>query len=517
MANPPPQANPSPQANPPPEADELMPCEAKHVGREFVRQYYTLMHEAPQHLHRFYSQKSCFVHGGVEKPGEENLPVCGQQDIHQKILALNFRDCHAKIRQVDSHPTLGSGVVVQVSGELSNNGEAMRRFMQTFVLAPKCAKRYFVLNDIFRYQDEVFPDEEEAEVEDAEGGEEIVGGSGGPPEPPQIQESKPPMYFEQEGEPMSNGTVQEEEAEVTAVVVMEPSKVVDVPALEADIDSLDIDGETSPLEKEPVEPEPSPEPKPEPEIVEAPKTCSWAAMASKNTSSAGAGQSAPSFAPPAHQVKPSRPVEVKPAEGGPLVASAPAGNPQPQRGPRAPREGRFERDRSNTSRGDEGEGDGFGGRRSGGGGGGIGAKYPDSHQLFVGNLPHNISESELKVFFERWGKVVELRINTKSSGGKLPNFGFVVFDNPAPVQEVLQEKPIKFNGEHRLNVEEKKPRGSEGRPIGRGGPRGGGGGGPRGFSSRGGIKNGNYGRPNDAERRSMGGNSRGGMTGAPRR
>lgn len=26
-------------------------------------------------------------------------------------------------------------------------------------------------------------------------------------------------------------------------------------------------------------------------------------------------------------------------------------------------------------------------------------RYPDSHQLFVGNLPHDIDESELKDFF----------------------------------------------------------------------------------------------------------------------
>ena len=98
----------------------------------------------------------------------------GQQEIHQKIMTLNFRDCHAKIRQVrrnmsiiqgnelhlnlqvDSHETLANGVVVQVSGELSNNGEPMRRFMQTFVLAPQSPKKYYVHNDIFRYQDEVF-------------------------------------------------------------------------------------------------------------------------------------------------------------------------------------------------------------------------------------------------------------------------------------------------------------------------------------------------------------------------
>lgn len=58
------------------------------------------------------------------------------QAIYKKIQELNFLDCRTKIRQVDSHSTLGSGVVVQVSGELSNNGKSMRRFMQTFVLAP---------------------------------------------------------------------------------------------------------------------------------------------------------------------------------------------------------------------------------------------------------------------------------------------------------------------------------------------------------------------------------------------
>jgi Ras GTPase-activating protein-binding protein 1 len=98
--------------------------------------------------------------------------VHGQQQIHQKIMELDFHDCKAKILLVDSHRTLENGVVVQVgcltfyilstvtnvhpfpkvSGELSNNGQPMRRFVQTFVLAPQSAKKYYVRNDIFRYQ-----------------------------------------------------------------------------------------------------------------------------------------------------------------------------------------------------------------------------------------------------------------------------------------------------------------------------------------------------------------------------
>nr|XP_037290547.1 ras GTPase-activating protein-binding protein 2-like isoform X2 [Rhipicephalus microplus] len=132
---------------------------ALHIGREFVRQYYTVLNKTPLHLHRFYSQDSSFVHGGPEK----QECAMGQHDIHQRIMQLNFRDCHAKIKQVDSLTTLGEGVVIQVTGELSNAGQPMRRFMQTFVLAPQQPLKYYVRNDIFRYQDEVFTEEEEEE------------------------------------------------------------------------------------------------------------------------------------------------------------------------------------------------------------------------------------------------------------------------------------------------------------------------------------------------------------------
>jgi Ras GTPase-activating protein-binding protein 1 len=62
-------------------------------------------------------------------------------------------------------------------GLLSNNNQALPRFMQTFVLAPEgsVANKFYVHNDIFRYQDEVFggfvtePQEEsKEEVEEPE-------------------------------------------------------------------------------------------------------------------------------------------------------------------------------------------------------------------------------------------------------------------------------------------------------------------------------------------------------------
>ena len=58
-----------------------------------------------------------------------------------------------------------------MTGELSNNGQPMRRFMQTFVLVPQSPKKYYVHNDIFRYQDEVFHDNDT----DTENIDEVVG------------------------------------------------------------------------------------------------------------------------------------------------------------------------------------------------------------------------------------------------------------------------------------------------------------------------------------------------------
>ncbi|XP_054988193.1 ras GTPase-activating protein-binding protein 1-like [Sorex araneus] len=83
------------------------------------------------------------------------------------------------------------------------------------------------------------------------------------------------------------------------------------------------------------------------------------------------------------------------------------------------------------------------------------ARHPDSHQLFLGNLPHDVDKPELRALFQTFGSVVELRIH---SGGELPNFGFVAFDSPEPVQKVLSKRPIMLRGALRLNVQEKKPR-----------------------------------------------------------
>uniref|UniRef100_A0A3Q1J2P8 Uncharacterized protein n=1 Tax=Anabas testudineus TaxID=64144 RepID=A0A3Q1J2P8_ANATE len=420
---------------------------AQLVGREFVRQYYTLLNQAPDYLHRFYGKNSSYVHGGLDSNGKPVEAVYGQSEIHKRVMALSFRDCHTKIRHVDAHATLNEGVVVQVMGELSNNMQPMRKFMQTFVLAPEgtVANKFYVHNDVFRYQDEVFGDSDS--------------------EPPEGEILTPPVVPGDEEEEAAASPEPEPEPEVEK----EPEAAV-----------VELKSETM-LESQTDEPASVPA-EPAPAAPEENRPFSWASVTSKNLPPSGA---VPVSGIPPHVVKvtPTAPprVEVKsesqtatqrPQRDQRPREQRPGGPPPAHRGPRPAREG------------EQGESEG---RRV--------ARYPDAHQLFVGNVPHDVDKTELKEFFEQYGTVLELRIN---SGGKLPNFGFVVFDDSEPVQKILSNRPIKFRGDVRLNVEEKKTRSArEGdrrdvRPRGPGGPGGpreriGGGGGPRGPPSRGGM------------------------------
>lgn len=129
----------------------------QQIGKAFVVQYYRLLHEHPEALHRFYSTSSTLMHD------DPNKTVTGIENIAKRIDELSLKQRHVKIRQVDCHSTVGSSVVVQVCGEISstpvtdnNQTPMMKRFVQTFVLAPTTTsdkQKYYVHNDIFRYQE----------------------------------------------------------------------------------------------------------------------------------------------------------------------------------------------------------------------------------------------------------------------------------------------------------------------------------------------------------------------------
>lgn len=76
---------------------------------------------------------------------------------------------------------------------------------------------------------------------------------------------------------------------------------------------------------------------------------------------------------------------------------------------------------------------------------------PTSHQLFIGDIPDNVTSDDLKHFFNIWGNVVNARIMvTEENPESATEFvhGFVTFVMEQSAKAVLQDKPILFPNEN---------------------------------------------------------------------
>ncbi|KAF2897631.1 hypothetical protein ILUMI_08543 [Ignelater luminosus] len=522
------------------------PPSPQSVGREFVRQYYTLLNKAPTHLHRFYNNQSSFVHGGLDPPNRETSPVIGQKQIHQKIQQLNFRDCHAKITQVDAQATLGNGVVVQVTGELSNAGQPMRRFTQTFVLAAQSPKKYYVHNDIFRYQDEIVSDDEcepesRSEIED-----ELVQERPVLTEVSQIAQQPIPYYNPNSatlqpnltpvpphhGQPATtlahvlpaqpvatiNGSLHPDELNAISAGQLSPAvPSVQGQSLGAPIANLQS-GITSanPLttseENRPVTEEPTldtaldnnyamnqdvlstQELNQDTSLSNEPKTYATLLKSGSGTA-AYSGVTAPvtvfnqppkSLSPPLTQSHfENRDVPPATSQVGNQSSGSLGQRMGVNRGPRNNQQPRIPRQDSRSGKNSfNDDGSGYDDRRKSQSH--RDTSFGDSHQLFLGNLPHSATEEELREIFSAFGPIVDLRIQPSTKGSSSgprapPNYGFITYENQQAVQNCLAAKPIRYPNNDKngtvLNVEEKKTKdrlpygGNRGGSDNMGGPR----------------------------------------------
>jgi RNA recognition motif-containing protein len=97
--------------------------------------------------------------------------------------------------------------------------------------------------------------------------------------------------------------------------------------------------------------------------------------------------------------------------------------------------------------------------------------------LYVGNLPHSTTESELRSAFEAHGAVEKVNIVTDRDTGRSRGFAFVEMTNPAEADKAIAALNGTDLGGRTLTVNEAKPKAD--RPK-TGGQRFGGGGGGRG-------------------------------------
>lgn len=83
-----------------------------------------------------------------------------------------------------------------------------------------------------------------------------------------------------------------------------------------------------------------------------------------------------------------------------------------------------------------------------------GGGYP---KVFLGGLPSNVTETDLRVFFGRYGKVMEVVIMYDQEKKKSRGFGFLSFEDDASVERVTSEHYINLNGKQ-VEIKKAEPR-----------------------------------------------------------
>lgn len=415
------------------------------VGQEFVRQYYTLLHERPKYLHRFYSSNSSYIHGGIVEGGVSSQePAVGQSDIHKRIMALNFSECHTKIRQVDSQATVAGAVVVQVTGELSNNGSPMRRFMQTFVLAPQSPNKYYVHNDIFRYQDEVFLDDSDS-GDDEPPSQDAVPAVRQAAVGPQPSEQVPAVSRIEDVSQHLPLTAASQQPASAAAAGTESGHAADVRT--GGEPSLAFNKKDDPTRSlgvgSSVEPK---QPKTWSNIIAQPSKTAAAAPAVARAVDQLPPAAASQAAGSAHEATTAKAADQQ-QQLLPPNASSPSELPEPSSavGP-APSasdgtglvEGVSSQEVRPLPAADF-----------------VRPKYyPDSQQVFVGNLPAGTVEEDVKALFADSGEILSVKVITSPSSNK--PYAFVVFSDADSAQRVLAKRDYTCKGQY-INVEEKRP------------------------------------------------------------
>ncbi|XP_031372889.1 nuclear transport factor 2-like isoform X2 [Punica granatum] len=203
----------------------IVPLNADVVSKAFVLQYYPILHQSPERVHRFYQDIRKL--GRPEENGIMGITTT-MKAIKEKMLSLDYGEFSAEISTVDAQDSYNGGVLVLITGYLTGKDNVRRKFTQSFFLAPQ-HKGYFVLNDIFRYVEELqLLDANPVPVSDVEAPV-AVEEDPTPDQENDITEQSPvPVEEEDHAEvynPSENGDVSVWEEEILAPEVIDESPV----------------------------------------------------------------------------------------------------------------------------------------------------------------------------------------------------------------------------------------------------------------------------------------------------
>ena len=226
-------------------------------------------------------------------------------------MSMGLEDCKVFIHSVDAQSSIAGGIIIQVIGEMSNRGEAWRKFAQTFFLAEQ-PKGYYILNDIFRYlKEESVEDDEVIEGEDMNG---IAA-------PSDTHEQAAPAVEAPHPEPIANIPTQTMEVDQESVHEPAPAPEPEAVPEEPPITKPQPNGVHEEPATETAEPAVETPTVPEPAQERAPTPAAAPAHASPSPAPAQAAAQQPAAAPaekPAVQQAPTPPQQqqqpAKPAE-----------------------------------------------------------------------------------------------------------------------------------------------------------------------------------------------------------
>jgi RNA recognition motif-containing protein len=103
-------------------------------------------------------------------------------------------------------------------------------------------------------------------------------------------------------------------------------------------------------------------------------------------------------------------------------------------------------------------------------------------KMYVGNLPFNATEDDIRTLFTDYGTVTDVHLPMDRESGRPRGFAFVTMDSTMAMNEAIRGLNEKDYGGRNLTINEARPK--EDRPAYAGG--GGGGGGRGGYGGKGG-------------------------------
>lgn len=78
--------------------------------------------------------------------------------------------------------------------------------------------------------------------------------------------------------------------------------------------------------------------------------------------------------------------------------------------------------------------------------------------IYVGNLPYNVTKDELQELFAEYGEVSEVNIITDKYTGQSKGFAFVEMAKQADAEEAIKALNSSFLKERNLKVNQARPR-----------------------------------------------------------